>query len=179
MSRQTLLPANLGDIHRSCHSLRLCLIPFWVACSRKGYSSGNHSFQFTGLERPTIPWGIPTVSRSWTCVALPSTFHSSGISSEGRVYDFLVDIVSFSLRPACTSVDSISGLSAREIYCALHHSFDFSHRLLLFFTRARLWQEVRVHSTDVHKFVLGDWGGGKLDRVFCCVLYCLAFKIPQ
>jgi len=142
MSYQALLPANLGDFHRSCHSLRLCFIPFWMACSREGNPPSNHSFQLTGIERPTIPRCISAPRGSWTRVTVSSIIHSCRVPCEGCLYHFLVDTVSSGLRPACASVVSTSRLLARPIFSALHYGFDPSHHLLLSRSRNGLRKEI-------------------------------------
>lgn len=44
--RQALLPSDLGDLCGSPYSLRLRVLPLWLACPREGDLVGHHSIQF-------------------------------------------------------------------------------------------------------------------------------------
>lgn len=84
----------MGDLRRSCDFVRLRIFPFWMARPRKSHSFGHRTVQLIGVERPSIPWRVPTFGRRWARVSFPIALHGCRVPSEGRVHGLLVDTVS-------------------------------------------------------------------------------------
>lgn len=96
-SFQALLQADLGQLRCDYHAVWLCFLPFRLARSREGNSSGYHSLQPGSLERQTIPECFPAAGNSWACQLVSSSVYLNGVSSQNSVHNpvaerLLVDI---------------------------------------------------------------------------------------
>lgn len=107
-SHQALLLSDLGQFHRLYHSLRFCVFPVRLACSREGNSTGHHTVQPVGVERPTAPRSFQASCSRWTRLVVPSALHCPGVPDQDRLYHPLAHPVSSGFRSAGASVSEIS-----------------------------------------------------------------------
>ena len=97
MSNQALLPANVGDLRRSCDFVRLRIFPLRMACPREGHPFDNRTVQLAGIERSSVPWRVSASGRRRARVSISVVVYGRGISSEGRIHSFVVDTFSAGL----------------------------------------------------------------------------------
>lgn len=93
MFDQTLLPADVGDLRRSCDFVRLRIFLIWMACPREGHPLGDHTVQLAGFKRPSVPWRVSTFGRCWARFSVPVIVHGCRVPSEGHIHGLLVDTI--------------------------------------------------------------------------------------
>ena len=168
----------MGQFRWRSRAMWLRILSLWLACSWESHPLSNHVIKPGGPEGSEVSRGLSAFGSGRACIAFPSSLHCSRVSSQERLHSVLAYTLPHGIWRVGPCVLSCPNLSAWQVLAALHHRGNPTDSVLLHPPSACFWRKIRVSPFNVYELVLGNWSGGKLDGISCCIFYIIAHKIP-